>query len=566
MDTHSSSDRPRLRAPELIARELGDGTVATVLGSWFKRDAPEALLWRAAELFEGASPAMVMSAARWLGVTDELAANGLSELEIAQVLLSAASGEPRGWVPDPRVLARAVAMTVDVEHAAALGCEAVDGEMPPVMAKALVSICAALLARGGRPIPEAFDERVSFSVPWQMLRDVIEALPPDRRDRVIVRLIGTPINANAARVQLRYVLPILDLTDGPGAHEAVGRLRALLAGHAQWSHLVEAADAGGGPPPPREGPTAESRAAVGYWLEKYEAARRRDTIGDVARRAHARAIRVAAPELASFEQWRAASGERREEIARAVGQAVPGMTFDGFENCGAGPIAGFTCDRLPFRLIPGGVVQRGLSAGEEALVREEAEARKPEGDNWFEQFGYFLDELVHWLRPVQALAIGPLLASATSGHRMAPGAVAEFLESSPFRLPSEAEWEYLARGGIAGELTWRGHVVPGEAWFHEVASGGAETSNRFGRWGFGIDPEICADAWHGSYDGAPADGSPWWGEGDRVARGGAGMLYPWQEVGEWQLLCTAMRGNARYWEYELNVRPVIGIEIGRGTP
>ena len=113
------------------------------------------------------------------------------------------------------------------------------------------------------------------------------------------------------------------------------------------------------------------------------------------------------------------------------------------------------------------------------------------------------------------------------------------------------------------ELTWRGHAVPDEAWFEATAGGEAEIANAFGCWGFGLQPEVCADAWHDSYDGAPNDGLPRFGNGPRVTRGGAAMLYPWQQVGEWQLLCSAVRTPSVHWEFELSVRPVLSIVAPR---
>ena len=62
-------------------------------------------------------------------------------------------------------------------------------------------------------------------------------------------------------------------------------------------------------------------------------------------------------------------------------------------------------------------------------------------------------------------------------------------------------------------------------------------------WGFydmhGYIWEWCADAWHPSYEGAPADGSAWQKEGakERVMRGGA-----WTEPAD---RCrSAARGHA----------------------
>jgi len=116
-------------------------------------------------------------------------------------------------------------------------------------------------------------------------------------------------------------------------------------------------------------------------------------------------------------------------------------------------------------------------------------------------------------------------------------------------------------GGVNGQLTWRGDALPHEAWFLEASALGPEACNAFGLWGFGLEPELCADAWAPDYEGAPTDGSARTGAGPRAARGGAAEVYPWQGCGEWQLLLTAVRGSQDAWEYGVAVRPVIGLKV-----
>jgi len=65
---------------------------------------------------------------------------------------------------------------------------------------------------------------------------------------------------------------------------------------------------------------------------------------------------------------------------------------------------------------------------------------------------------------------------------------------------------------------------------------GAKGTNAFGMWGFGFEPELCADAWSATLDGISVDGTPRCGAGDRVVRGGASQRYPWQGSDEWHLL------------------------------
>src|SRR5918996_543002 len=99
-----------------------------------------------------------------------------------------------------------------------------------------------------------------------------------------------------------------------------------------------------------------------------------------------------------------------------------------------------------------------------------------------------------------------------------------------YRLPSEAEWEYLARAGAAGNYWWGDRLIEGLAVCGECGNGdmtapvGSFPPNPFGVYDVhGNVWEWMEDCWNGTYAGAPSDGKPWLiGECDkRVVRGGA---------------------------------------------
>lgn len=108
----------------------------------------------------------------------------------------------------------------------------------------------------------------------------------------------------------------------------------------------------------------------------------------------------------------------------------------------------------------------------------------------------------------------------------------------PYRLPSEAEWEYAARAGTTTPFHFGRTISPELAIFGgnrgRTTPVGSFPANAFGLHDVhGNVWEWVEDVWHDDYRGAPVDGSAWTeGEGKdssriRVDRGGSWGSVPW---------------------------------------
>jgi formylglycine-generating enzyme required for sulfatase activity len=134
----------------------------------------------------------------------------------------------------------------------------------------------------------------------------------------------------------------------------------------------------------------------------------------------------------------------------------------------------------------------------------------------------------------------------------------------PYRLPSEAEWEYAARAGTATRYWWGDRLTPrmanckgcGDPYDQrQPLKVGSFQANAFGLFDMaGGVAQWVADCWTGDYQGAPSDGSARTHSNCRenVLRGGS-----------WRSDASYVRAASRA-SYDTNVRsPAHGMRVAR---
>jgi formylglycine-generating enzyme required for sulfatase activity len=139
------------------------------------------------------------------------------------------------------------------------------------------------------------------------------------------------------------------------------------------------------------------------------------------------------------------------------------------------------------------------------------------------------------------------------------------MTGKPYRLLSEAEWEYAARAGTQESYSWGDEIGSGNAncrgcgsqWeARQTAPVGSFAPNAFGLYDMhGNVSEWVQDCAHGNYAGAPTDGSAWTVDGDCSFRGARG--------GSWLNDLPKLRSASRLWLATYLRFFTLGFRVGR---
>ena len=170
---------------------------------------------------------------------------------------------------------------------------------------------------------------------------------------------------------------------------------------------------------------------------------------------------------------------------------------------------------VDLRAVFGGRFAMGMSPEEEAELAAALARLGQDADDRDELLGS-ARRIAHRARPVHPVTVAPFLAASEpiAAARLAadgsPAAVEKRLAALTWRLLTEAEWEYLARDAGDPDRRWLLDLPAAGPVDLSGAGAPAAVGERVSALGLRLGRAAgLADAWHETYDGAPADGTAW---------------------------------------------------------
>jgi formylglycine-generating enzyme required for sulfatase activity len=227
------------------------------------------------------------------------------------------------------------------------------------------------------------------------------------------------------------------------------------------------------------------------------------------------------------------------EITPGKGQ-FPASFQQGSDRENEGPVHQVTCSR-PFAIakyeVPQNLYEAVMGANPS---RWKGPRNSVESMTW-DEANEFCRKVTERLRAESLLASGEII-----------------------RLPTESEWEYCCRAGTTtaysfgdaaqkdGDVAPKASLLNDFAWHTGNAAGndpavGVLKPNPWGLYDMhGYLWEYCADEWHASYEGAPADGSAWVSiAGSAPSAGGARPVRRVLRGGSWKDDFSALTSTSR---------------------
>ena len=201
-----------------------------------------------------------------------------------------------------------------------------------------------------------------------------------------------------------------------------------------------------------------------------------------------------------------------EMVALKGGTFTMGCTKEQREDCGE--------DEKPAHEVR----LNDFSIGKYEITNEEyatflnAKGNQEEGGvTWIDLENSNIEQINGQYKAKKGLEKHPVNYVSWYGARAYPQWLSE-VTRKPYRLPTEAEWEYAARGGQKSKnYKYSGSDdIEEVAWYDENSNnqprpiGTTKKSNELGIYDMsGNVWEWCQDKWHDTYKGAPTNGSAW---------------------------------------------------------